>query len=91
MKDQQLTRASITALFIAMLIGSVLVALFATFLPPYVGLDDETTMMVRIVLYGAAALGAGQAFWLKAKLTRQLPPQERTPVDRKTGSTVQRQ
>ena len=86
MNNQKPTRASITALFVAMLLGSVLVALIATFLPPYVGLDPETTMIMRIALYAAAALNVGQAFWLKAKLTKQLPPE-----DRKTGGTVQRQ
>jgi hypothetical protein len=86
MNNQQPTRASIKALFIAMLIGSALIALLATFLPPYVGLDDWTTMMMRIVLYAAAALSVGQAFWLKAKLTKHLPPEER-----KTGGTIQRQ
>lgn len=91
MSNQQTTRASIKVLFIAMLIGSVLIALIATFLPPYVGLDDETTMMMRMVLYGAAALSVGQAFWLRAKLTRQLPPEERNSGERKTGGTVQRQ
>lgn len=91
MSNQQPTRASVKVLFIAMLIGSVLIALIATFLPPYVGLDDETTMMMRMVLYGAAALSVGQAFWLKAKLTRQLPPGERKAGERKTGGTIQRQ
>ena len=91
MSNQQTTRASIKVLFIAMLIGSVLIALIATFLPPYVGLDDETTMMMRMVLYGAAALSVGQAFWLRAKLTRQLPPEERNSGERKTGGTIQRQ
>jgi len=86
MNNQQPTRASITALFIAMLVASALIALIATFLPPYVGLDDETTMMMRIVLYAGAALGVGQAFWLKAKLTKHLPPEER-----RTGGTIQRQ
>ena len=86
MNNRQPTRASIKALFIAMLIGSILIALLATVLPPYVGLDDWTTMMMRIVLYAAAALSVGQAFWLKAKLTKQLPPEER-----KTGGTIQRQ
>jgi hypothetical protein len=86
MNNQQPTRSSIKVLFIAMLVGSVLIALLATFLPPYVGLDDETTMMMRIILYAAAALSVGQAFWLKAKLTKQLPPEER-----KTGGTIQRQ
>jgi hypothetical protein len=69
-----------------MLVASALIALIATFLPPYVGLDDETTMMMRIVLYAGAALGVGQAFWLKAKLTKHLPPEER-----RTGGTIQRQ
>jgi hypothetical protein len=41
---------------------------------------------MRIILYAAAALSVGQAFWLKAKLTKQLPPEER-----KTGGTIQRQ
>jgi FtsH-binding integral membrane protein len=91
MNNQQPTRASIKALFIAMLIGSVLMALIATFLPPYVGLDDETTMTMRIVLYAAAALSVGQAFWLKAKLTKHLPPEERNTGERKPGGTIQRQ
>ena len=85
MNNQQPTRGSIKALFVVMLIGSVLVALIATFLPPYVGLDPETTTIMRIALYAVAALNVGQAFWLKAKLTRQLPPEERG-----TG-TIQRQ
>jgi len=42
--------------------------------------------MMRIVLYAGAALGVGQAFWLKAKLTKHLPPEER-----RTGGTIQRQ
>ena len=62
MSNQQPTRASIKVLFIAMLMGSALVALIATFLPAYVGLDDETTLMMRVVIYGAAALNVGQAF-----------------------------
>jgi hypothetical protein len=91
MNNQQPTRASIKALFIAMLIGSVLIALLATFVPPYVDLDPETAMIMRMVLYGAAALNVGQAFWLRAKLTRQLPPEERNTGERKSGGTVQRQ
>lgn len=87
MKNQQPTRASIKTLFITMLIGSVLIALIATFLPLYVDLDPETAMIMRIAFYAAAALNLGQAFWLKAKLTRQLPPEEQ----RKTGGTIQRQ
>jgi hypothetical protein len=86
MNNQKPIRASITALFVAMLIGSVFVALIATFLPRYVGLDPETTMIMRIAIYAAAALNVGQAFWLKAKLTKQLPPEER-----KTGGIIQRQ
>ena len=86
MSNQQPTRASIRVLFIAMLMGSVLVALIATFLPAYVGLDDEMTMMMRVILYGAAALNVGQAFWLKAKLSKHLPPEERKP-----GGAIQRQ
>jgi drug/metabolite transporter (DMT)-like permease len=88
MNNQQPTRASIKVLFIAMLVGSVLIALIATFLPPYVDLDPETAMIMRIVLYAAAALSVGQAFWLKAKLTKQLPPEERKTGG---GETVQRQ
>jgi O-antigen/teichoic acid export membrane protein len=86
MNNQQPTRASIKALFFVLLIGSVLIALIATFAPPYIGLDDETTMIMRIALYAVAALNVGQAFWLKAKLTKQLPPEERKP-----GGTIQRQ
>lgn len=86
MKTQQPTRASIRALFIALLIGSVLIALIATFVPPYVGLDDETAMIMRIALYAVAVLNVGQAFWIKAKLTKQLPPEAR-----KTSGTIQRQ
>jgi O-antigen/teichoic acid export membrane protein len=86
MSNQQATRAGIRTLFIAMLVGSVLIALIATFLPPYVDLDPETALIMRLVLYGAAALNVGQAFWLRAKLTRQLPPEER-----KSGGTIQRQ
>jgi hypothetical protein len=91
MSNQPPTRASIRALFIAMLIGAVLIALLATFLPPYVGLDDETTMMMRLVLYAAAALSVGQAFWLRAKLTKHLPPEDRNSGERKGGGTIQRQ
>jgi hypothetical protein len=101
MSNQQPTRASITTLFTALLIGSVLIALIATFVPPYVELDPETAMIMRMVLYGAAALNVGQAFWLRAKLTRQLPPEERNTGerntgdrntgDRKSGGTIQRQ
>lgn len=91
MSDQKLTRQSITVLFGAMLIGSVLIALIGTFAPPYIGLDPETAMMMRIVCYAGAAIGAGQAFWLKARLTKQLPPEERSTGERKTGGTVQRQ
>jgi hypothetical protein len=69
-----------------MLIGSVLIALIATFLPLYVDLDPETAMIMRIVFCAGAVVNLGQAFWIKAKLTRQLPPEEQ----RKTGSTVQR-
>jgi hypothetical protein len=55
-KNQQPTRATIKTLFIAMLLGSVLIALIATFLPHYVDLDDETAMIMRIAFYAAAAL-----------------------------------
>lgn len=95
MTNQQPTRASIKIVFMTMLIGSALIALIATFLPAYVDFDDETTMLMRIAFYAAAALGVGQAFWLKAKLTRQLPPPERTGErntgERESGGTVQRQ
>ena len=91
MSNQQPTRASITALFVAMLVGSILIALIGTFLPLYVDLDPETTMFMRIALYGVAALNVGQAFWLKAKLTKQLPPEERNTGERKSGGTIQRQ
>jgi hypothetical protein len=91
MNNQPPSRAAIKALFIAMLIASVLIAAVATFLPPYVDLDSETTMILRIAFYAAAALNLGQAFWLKAKLTRQLPPLERNTGERKTGGTIQRQ
>ncbi len=96
MKNQPPTRATIRVLFIAMLIGSVLIALIAVFLPPYVDFDPETAMIMRIVFCAAAALNVGQAFWIKAKLTRQLPPEERNTGERntgerKTGGTVQRQ
>src|SRR5262245_13831303 len=60
MANQPPTRATIRAIFIAMLIGSVLIALIATFLPSYVELDDETAMMMRIVFYAAAVLSVGQ-------------------------------
>lgn len=89
--SNQPTRASIATLFVALLIGSVLIALIATFLPPYVGLDPETTMIMRIVLYAAAALNVAQAFWLRAKLSKQLPPEQRSAGERKSGGTVQRQ
>ena len=91
MSNQQPTRASITTLFVAMLVGSALIALIATFVPPYVDLDPETALIMRIVLYGAAVLNVGQAFWLKAKLTKHLPPEERNTGERKSGGTVQRQ
>jgi drug/metabolite transporter (DMT)-like permease len=78
MSEQKLTRQSITALFVAMLIGCVLIALMATFLPPYVDLDPDTTMLMRIVFYGAAALGVGQALWVKAKLIKHLSAEERS-------------
>ena len=48
-------------------------------------------MFMRIALYGVAALNVGQAFWLKAKLTKQLPPEERNTGERKSGGTIQRQ
>jgi len=91
MKNQPPTRATIRVLFIAMLIGSVLMVLIAAFLPPYVDFDPETTMIMRIVFGAAAVVNVGQAFWIKAKLTRQLPPEERNTGERKTGGTVQRQ
>jgi hypothetical protein len=91
MNSQQPTRASIKLLFIAMLVAAALIAVIATFLPSYVGLDDETAMMMRIQLYAGAALGVGQAFWLRAKLTKHLPPEERNTEERKSGGTVQRQ
>ena len=91
MSNQQPNRAGIKRLFIALLIGSVLIALIATFLPPYVGLDDETAMLMRIVLYAAAALNVGQAFWLRARLTRHQPPEGGGTVERGSGGTVQRQ
>ena len=84
MKNQSPTRRSIKAIFIAMLMGSLLIALMATFLPAYVDVDDKTAMMMRIVFYAAAVLSVGQAFWVKAKLTKHLPPEERK-------STIQRQ
>jgi len=86
MSNQQPTRASIMMLFIAMLTASVLFVLIATFMPPYVGLDDETTLIMRIAICAAAVLNVGQAFWLKVKLTKQLPSEERKP-----GGMVQRQ
>ncbi len=86
MPSQQPTRASIKTVFMIMLIGAALIALIATFLPSIVGFDDETTTIMRVVLYAAAAVSAGQAFWLKAKLTKQLPPEER-----RSGGTIQRQ
>jgi hypothetical protein len=86
MSNPQTDRASIKKIFIVMLIGAALIAVIATFLPSYVDLDDETTMMMRIMFYAAAALGVGQAFWLKAKLTKQLPPEEP-----KSGGPVERQ
>lgn len=86
MPSQQPTRASIKTVFMIMLIGAALIALIATFLPSIVGFDDETTTIMRVVLYAAAAASVGQAFWLKAKLTRQLPPEER-----RSGGTIQRQ
>ena len=91
MNNQQPTRASIKVLFIAMLAASVFFLLFATFMPPYFGLDDETTMILRIAICAVAVLNVGQAFWLKARLTKQLPPEERNVGERKTGGTVQRQ
>lgn len=91
MSNPQTDRASIKRLFIVMLIGAALIAVIATFLPSYVELDDDTAMMMRIMFYAAAALGVGQAFWLKAKLTKQLPPEERSAERPKSGGTVQRQ
>lgn len=91
MSNPQTDRASIKRLFIVMLIGAALIAVIATFLPSYVELDDDTAMMMRIMFYAAAALGVGQAFWLKAKLTKQLPPEERGAERPKSGGTVQRQ
>ena len=91
MTNQQPTRTAVTALFIAMLLGSVLMVLIAAFLPPYVGFDPETAMIMRIVFCAAAVVNLGQAFWTKAKLTRQLPPEERNTGERKTGGTIQRQ
>jgi FtsH-binding integral membrane protein len=85
MNNQPPTRAAIRAIFIAMLIAAVLIALIATFLPSYVDLDDKTAMMMRIVFYVAAVLSVGQAFWVKAKLTKHLPPEERKTGERKTG------
>ena len=94
--NQPPTRTSITAIFIAMLAGSVLIALIAMFLPSIVGFDDEMTTIMRVVLGAAAVVNAVQAFWLRAKLTRQLPPEqrnaeERSAAARKSGGTVQRQ
>jgi hypothetical protein len=89
--NQQPTRASIKLIFIVMLIGSAFIALIATFLPPYVDFDEDTTLLMRIVFYAAAVVSVGQAFWLKAKLTKQLPPEERDARERNSGGTVQRQ
>ena len=86
MPSQQPTRASIKTVFMIMLIGAALIALIATFLPSIVGFDDQTTTIMRVVLYAAAAVSVVQAFWLKAKLTKQLPPEER-----RSGGTIQRQ
>ena len=86
MAYQPTTRASITLIFIVMLIGAALIALIAAFLPSIVGFDDEATTIMRVVLGAAAMVSVGQAFWLKAKLTKQLSPEER-----KAGGSVQRQ
>jgi predicted MFS family arabinose efflux permease len=96
MNNQPPTRTAIRAIFIAMLAGSVLIALIAMFLPSIVGFDDEMTTIMRVVLGAAAVVNVIQAFWLKAKLTRQLPPEERNTGEpnaaaRKSGGTVQRQ
>ena len=91
MTNQKPTRSSIKAVFIIMLVGALLIALVATFLPALVGFDDEMTTIMRLVLLAAAALSVGQAFWLKARLTRQLPPEERSAAERKSGGTVERQ
>jgi hypothetical protein len=91
MPDQQPTRATIKMVFVILLLGSAIIALIGTFLPSMVDLDDETTRLMRIVFYGAAALSVGNAFWVKAKLTKQLPPEERNAGERKPGGTVQRQ
>lgn len=91
MSNPQADRANIKKLFIVMLIGAALIAVIATVLPSYVDLDDQTAMMMRIMFYAAAALGVGQAFWLRAKLTKQLPPEERTSAEPKRGGTVERQ
>ena len=85
------TRASIKMVFAIMLIGAALIALIATFLPSIVGFDDETTTIMRVVLYAAVAVSVGQAFWLKAKLTKSLPPEERKVAERKSVGTIQRQ
>ncbi len=91
MTSQKPTRTSIRAVFIIMLVGALLIALVAAFLPALVGFDDETTTIMRLVLFAAAALSVGQAFWLKARLTKQLPPEARNTAERKSGGTVQRQ
>ena len=91
MNNQPPTRAAIRAIFIAMLAGSVLIALIALFLPSIVGFDDEMTTIMRLVLGAASVVNAVQAFWLRAKLTRQLPPEERDAGQRKSGGTIQRQ
>jgi hypothetical protein len=85
MPNQPTTRASIKTVFMIMLIGAALIAAIAAFLPSIVGFDDETTTIMRVALCAAAAVSVGQAFWLKAKLTKQLPPEER-----KSGGAIQR-
>lgn len=82
------TRGAIKAIFIAMLAGAAIIAVMAMILPGYVGLDDDTALIMRVVFLAAAAISAGQAFWLKARLTKHLPPEER-PEQRRT-STIQR-
>ncbi|HKP22556.1 MAG TPA: hypothetical protein VJV39_01740 [Dongiaceae bacterium] len=90
MGNQAPTRATIKMVFVILLLGSAVMALIGTFLPAMVDLDDETAGLMRIVFYGAAALSVGNAFWVKAKLTKQLPPEERS-AERKSSGTVQRQ
>ena len=78
-------QASVNILFAAMLVGAFLMAAIATFVPGFVGLDDETALVFRCVVYAAAVAEVVLAFWLRNRIMKATTPRARG------GGTIQRQ